>query len=190
MLGRLLNRPGTRSGWSSETADEHSDVCFAELARCHSQHHLGEIIFGSIEDKSVQVEKDERSHSTDASVAIDEGMVLDQVEKISGCHLVHVRVQEPAAIGSRWNTESGLEQFHISNACGAAVTGNLVLVNFQYLTQGPLTLSECVQISEFYDRRARERPRPVDFEARLGHNVAPYWRKGKMNYERENKIHR
>jgi hypothetical protein len=39
------------------------------------------------------------------------------------------------------------------------------------LGQGPRTLSECVQISEFYDRQTRDRHRPVDFEARQGYKI-------------------
>jgi len=64
--------------------DKHSHVGFVNVAPSHGQHHLGEVILGGVEVKSIQVEKNECSYSTDALVAIDEGMVLDQVEQTPG----------------------------------------------------------------------------------------------------------
>lgn len=115
--------------------DKHSHVGFVEIAPSHGQYHLGKVILGGVEVKPVQVEKDDCSDSTDAFVAIDEGMVLDQVEQIGCGHLVNVRVQELAAIGSRRHAEGGFEQLDIPDAGGAAVAVNLVLVNFQDLAQ-------------------------------------------------------
>lgn len=51
--------------------EEHRHAGFVEVAPDDGQHHLGEVIFGGIEVKTVQVEKDEGRNRADALVAID-----------------------------------------------------------------------------------------------------------------------
>jgi hypothetical protein len=115
--------------------NKHNHVCFVELTPSNSLHHLSEVILGGIEVKSVQVEKNENGHSTDTLVAIDEGMVLDQVEQIGCCHLVNVCMKKLATVGSRWHAEGRSEQFDVSNTGGTTIAGNLVLMNGKHLTQ-------------------------------------------------------
>lgn len=126
---------GKRSGGSSVASDEHSHVGFIEVALGNGQHHLGKVVFRSIKVKSVQGEKNESRHRTNALVAINEGMVFHQVEQAGRGHLVDVRMQELPAIGGRRHAEGRLEQLHIPDAGSTPVAGHLVLVNLKHLGQ-------------------------------------------------------
>lgn len=118
-----------------ESSNENRAVGFVDFAPSDGKHYIGEVIFGSIEFKSIQSEKDERRNGTGSFVAIDERMVPYQMEQIGRGHLVDVRMQELAAVRGRRHSDSRLEQLDIADAWSASIASYLILMDLQHFGQ-------------------------------------------------------
>jgi hypothetical protein len=152
LIGKSLSfEVWKRSRGVGDSSDEDGHVGLIEFASGNGQHHLGKVFLGSIKVKSVQSEKDEGRHCTDALVSIDEGMVFHRVEQVGRGHLVDVCVKELRAISGRRHSNGGLEHLNVPDAGSAPISGCLVLVNRQHLGQAEEGRFHMVKNQTFYD---------------------------------------
>ena len=108
---------------------------FIYLALGSGSHCLFECVLISINIHSVERQKNQRRHSTGSLVSINKRVVFYDVKEICSGHFTKIAVEIAITKTCFRHCQSGLQKAEIPYAQVAAVSFNLVAVNFQNLGQ-------------------------------------------------------
>lgn len=112
-------------------SQEHRDFGFADPARSHSNRQVVKTSLGSLNLQPVNLQEGQRRNQTRPLVAIDECMVLDDVEEISRRHLEQVDVQELPPEGCSGLGDCRFKEAHVPDTMLTTVQLDLVAVQQQ-----------------------------------------------------------
>ena len=113
--------------------EESGDLGFACLAGGHRDREIVETALGRSDFDAVEIEKHQSGDGTDPLVAVDERVVLNQVEQVRRGHGEDIPVEQLAAEAHARLGHGGFQQPQITNAAIAAIPRHLVGVQAQHV---------------------------------------------------------
>ena len=136
---------GHRAGsWASSSsvelrrrslAEEDRDVGLRAMAAGDAEHEVDELVVAGADTNAVQPKEGEAACQPDALVAVDERVVLDEMEQIRSGLLRKGRVQELAFERHLRHRERRLEEATVADAQRPSVATHLVSVDGEYLIE-------------------------------------------------------
>ena len=116
-------------------AKELGNFLFACFAHCHGQSDFIDPALRGINFDTVEIEEDHRGNDTCAFIAIQEWMVLDYVEQVSGGHFKKILVEKLTIECCLRLGNGRIKHAYITHAVVAAVQGNLIGMETQHFFQ-------------------------------------------------------
>src|SRR3954465_8604777 len=123
------------SGWRRMSLEENGCAGLRLLASRDPNDHPGELLVGGIDGDVVELEKDERRSQRGPLIAIDERVVLRQVEEVRGGHLEQRPMEQLASERGLRRRNAREEQPSIAHPERAAVRLDLVSVDAEHLLE-------------------------------------------------------
>ncbi len=111
------------------------DGNFPELSLCDGEHGLEESFVRNPHFDAIESQEDQSRHDSDAFVAIHEGVVLDNVEEVGGCHFEKIGMQILSTMGRLRHGDGGVQQSHVADPSVASIPLDLISVDFDHLIQ-------------------------------------------------------
>ena len=115
--------------------EERRDFRFAHRAVGSADREIDQLIFGGGNRVTVQLEEHEGRAEGYALVAINERVVLDDVEQVGGRLLVEGGVELHVLEAGAWHSQRGLQHADLTDAVGAAIPLDHVGVERQDLVE-------------------------------------------------------
>ena len=105
----------------SMRAKELGDFLFARLASGHAQCEVVERTRWCINDHAIEIQEGKRRHGTSSLIAIDEWVVLHEVEHVGRRHFKRKGVQVAAIERRLWLGNGRIQQVSIAHAVIAPI---------------------------------------------------------------------
>jgi len=115
--------------------NKNCDFCLADPSCRHPGYKIHELVTCRLKGERIQAQEDQHGHETNALVAIDEGMPLDQMKEIGGSHLGQAFMQPSASVRRLRHGQSGFQQGDIANSRTTPVPLDLVRVQCQHFIE-------------------------------------------------------
>lgn len=115
--------------------EEARDLVFADFSLGDASDRSFERWLSSDKRDSVQLEENKRGHGARALVAIDERVILHDMEKVGCGHFKQVRVKILPAEASLGRCHRRLQKTHVSDAQAATIPLDHIPVDLDYLVQ-------------------------------------------------------
>jgi len=115
--------------------EKRGDFFLFHFALRHLAHHALEFQLARGKDPAVYSEKDKRSHRPHPFVPVNEGMVLNQVKKISGGHFKEVGVKVGVTKAGLRHGNRGFQKAYIANAGAPPIQLNHLAMDFENLIE-------------------------------------------------------
>src|SRR5205085_1484082 len=121
---------------SAVVSHEDGHVGLADSSRGHTEHEIGQLVVGRLEPLAVQAQEDEHRDEPRALVAIDERVILHEVEEVRRRLLIEARVQDLAAKGRCGHRQRRLEESDVTDQRRPPVPCDLVRMERENLVEG------------------------------------------------------
>ncbi len=116
-------------------AKELGDFPFARLSLRNGEGQIHKPIFIGFDGHIIDCQKDDGNRRASPFVAVEEGVVLDDVIEIGSRHLVQVLVQELASERGLRHRDRRMQQAHIADSLRTTVSLNETVVRSQNVVQ-------------------------------------------------------
>jgi hypothetical protein len=115
--------------------EKHGDSVLSELSLGDGQDGLEESFVRYVYLNPIEGQENQSCHDPHPLVSIHEGMVLNNVEEVGGCHFEKIGMQILSTMRSLRHANGGLQQAHVADPGMASVPLDLVSMDFDHLIQ-------------------------------------------------------
>ena len=102
------------SGTCSPFAHENRNIGFGHLTTGERKHDFREFLFGRSELVAIQLQKDKAGHGADTLVAVQKGMVPDDVKELGCRHFENIGVKKLSVKGRLRHGNGRLQQIKVT----------------------------------------------------------------------------